>query len=251
MQLKGFTAVVTGGSGGLGSEICAAFARKGVNVAIGYNHSLNKAEELASIFETEGLKSKPIFIDLQEQTSIENAVHETISYFGSLDVLVNNAGVAMAGHDVPAGDLDAFTPEIWDQLMSVNLRGPYLISRAAAPHLRASKLGRIVNIGSTIGHGTWYADRAFHPSKAAMTPLTQFLAASLAPDITVNSVNPGLMVGTGLGGPGGDYEDYWKEPALLNRTTSIQDVANQVVAFCESEGVTGQSIAVDGGINFT
>lgn len=123
---------------------------------------------------------------------------------GGLDLLINNAGIAMGGHAIKPGDLDAFTPEIWDQMMSVNVRGPYLVTRAAAPHLRASKWGRMVNIGSTLGHGDWYQDRAFAPSKAAVIPLTRFLAASLAPDVTVNAVSPGLMVETGLGSGGSE-----------------------------------------------
>ncbi|MEM0978315.1 MAG: SDR family NAD(P)-dependent oxidoreductase [Pseudomonadota bacterium] len=251
MSLKGYTAFVTGGAGGLGRSICTGLAAAGAHVAIGYKSSAKQAEALAQELTETGLHAKAIPINMQDAQSIETAIAEAVAQFGSLDILVNNAGVAMAGHDVPPGDLEAFTPDIWDELMSVNIRGPYLASRAAAPHLTASQLGRIVNIGSTIGHGTWYADRAFHPSKAMMVPLTHFLAASLAPDVCVNCVNPGLMVGTGLGGPGGDYEAVWKEPALLNRTTSILDVAQQVVTLCQSEGITGQSIAVDGGINFT
>lgn len=155
------------------------------------------------------------------------------------------------GHDVPLGDLEAFTPEIWDEMMAVNVRGPYLVARAAYSHLRTSKWGRIVNIGSTIGHGDWYADRPFYPSKAAVVPLTRFLAASLAPDVTVNCVSPGLMAETpmGSGGPQSFYE-VWKNRSALGVTTSIADVAGQVAFFCETSSITGQSVVVDGGINF-
>ncbi|MEM9999926.1 MAG: SDR family oxidoreductase, partial [Pseudomonadota bacterium] len=166
-------------------------------------------------------------------------------------ILVNNAAIAMGGHKIQPGDLEAFTPEIWDEMMAVNVRGPYLLARSAAQHLRASKWGRIVNIGSTLGHGDWYADRAFAPSKAAIVPLTRFLAASLAPDVTVNCVSPGLMAETGLGS-GGPKEVYdrWKNRAALGVTTSIEDVAGQVVYFCKASSITGQSVVVDGGINF-
>jgi len=109
----------------------------------------------------------------------------------------------------------------------------------------------VVNIGSTLGHGAWYADRAFAPSKAAVVPLTRFLAASLAPDVTVNCVSPGLMVETGLGSGGPEHlVEGWRNRAVLNVTTSIDDVAGQVVTLCKSSTISGQSIVIDGGIHF-
>jgi len=131
------------------------------------------------------------------------------------------------------------------------VRGPYLVTRAGAKALRASSLGRVVNIGSTIGAGSYYADRIFHPSKAAVVPLTRFLASSLAPDVTVNAILPGLMTETGLGGGGqSPHADVWREKAISKGTTSIDDVARQVVTFCKSPTATGQSLIIDGGINF-
>lgn len=109
----------------------------------------------------------------------------------------------------------------------------------------------MVNIGSTLGHGAWYADRAFAPSKAAVVPLTRFLAASLAPDVTVNCVSPGLMVETGLGSGGPEHlVEGWRNRAVLNVTTSIDDVAGQVVTLCKNSTISGQSIVIDGGIHF-
>lgn len=131
-----------------------------------------------------------------------------------------------------------------------------MVARAAAKHLRVSKWGRVVNIGSSLGHGDWYQDRPFVPSKAAVIPLTRFLAAALAPDVTVNCVAPGLMVETTLGGggpkPGGDNESYdaWRDRAVLKCFTEIDDVASQVVYLCKSSSVTGQSIGVDAGVHF-
>ena len=131
------------------------------------------------------------------------------------------------------------------------MRGPFLVTRAAAIHLRKSVWGRVVNIGSTLGHGDWYQDRAFAPSKAAIVPLTRFLAASLAPDVTVNCVSPGLMIETGLGSGGSEeLVQGWRNRAALGVTTSVDDVAGQAVYFCKTSTVTGQSIVVDGGIHF-
>ncbi len=103
-------------------------------------------------------------------------------------MLVNIAGMAAGGHRLPYSDLAAMTPEIWDEMMTVNVRGPYLVSRAAAPFLRKSKWGRIVNPGPTIGIGPWGAGAPYAPSKGAIGTLTRYLAAVLAPEITVNCV---------------------------------------------------------------
>ena len=190
-------------------------------------------------------------LDQTDPTSVETAVEEVAEVFGGLDLLINNAGVASGGRSLPMGNLEALTPEIWDEMMTVNVRGPYLLARAAAPWLRRSNWGRIVNLGSTIGHGTWGAAAAYAPSKASVAPLTRFLAAALAPDITVNCVAPGLMEGTVMsGGASAAYVADWRERAVLGATTSIEDVAGQVVTFCRSATVTGQVLVIDGGIHF-
>lgn len=251
MDLSNACALVTGGSGGLGSRICSMLAAEGVDVAVGYRSGFARAKAVCDDVKARGRKAIAVHLDLTNSQSIEAAVAQTAEQFGGLDILVNNAAIAMGGHTVPPGDLNAFTPEIWDEMMAVNVRGPFLVTRAAAPHLRASKWGRVVNIGSTLGHGDWYSDRAFAPSKAAVVPLTRFLAASLAPNVTVNCVAPGLMVETGLGSGGPEHlVEGWQNRAALKVTTSADDVASQVVQLCRMSTVTGQSVVVDGGINF-
>lgn len=256
MDLSGAVAFVTGGSGGLGSRICQFLADDGVRIVIGYHQGRARAEAVKTRIEAHGGVATLIALDQTDLASVDAAVAAVIKDFGSLDILVNNAAVASGGHSILPGDLDAFTPEIWDELMAINVRGPYLLARAAASHLRASKWGRIVNIGSTLGHGDWYQDRIFAPSKAAVIPLTRFLAASLAPDVTVNCVAPGLMVETALGGggpqPGGNNDAYnaWQNRAALKAFTDIDDVASQVLTFCRSRTITGQSVGVDAGVHF-
>ena len=251
MDITNAVALVTGGSGGLGASICLALAAEGADIAVAYLSGADRAEKVCAKVKALGRRAVAVRLDQSEPASIDAAVAEVADRLGGLDILVNNAGVAMAGHSIPLGDLDAFTPEIWDEMMAVNVRGPYLVTRAAAPHLRSSRLGRVVNIGSTIGRGVWYADRPFMPSKAAIVPLTRFLAGALAPDVTVNCVCPGLMVETGLGSGGSEeFVQWWRDRAALGVTTSIEDVAGQVVQFCKSHGITGQSMVVDGGIHF-
>ena len=256
MEISGAVAFVTGGSGGLGSRICTLLADEGVQVAIGYCRGQERAEEVRKRIEAAGGSALAVQVDQADPASIKNAVTKVVADLGSLDIIVNNAAIASGGHSIEPGDLEAFTPEIWDEMMTVNVRGPYLVARAAAAHLRASKWGRVVNIGSTLGHGDWYQDRIFAPSKAAVVPLTRFLAAALAPDVTVNCVAPGLMVETALGGggpkPGADNAGYdiWRDRAALKSFTEIDDVASQVVYLCKSRTITGQSIGVDAGVHF-
>ena len=251
MSLSNAVALVTGGSGGLGARICAALAAEGVDVAVGYHQGEERAEAVRNSIENLGRRSTAVRLDQSDPKAIKAAVADVAGQLGGLDILVNNAGMATGGHALPLGDLDAFTPEIWDEMMAVNVRSPYLVTRAAAAHLRSSAWGRVVNIGSTLGHGAWYADRPFAPSKVAVVPLTRFLAAALAPDVTVNCVAPGLMIETGLGSGGPEHlVEGWRNRAVLNATTSINDVAEQVVALCKSATITGQTVVVDGGIHF-
>ena len=256
MDISGAVAFVTGGSGGLGSRICTLLATEGVRVAIGFHQGKTRAEEVRAKIEAAGGMALTIQVNHTDPVSVERAISKVVADLGSLDIVVNNAAIASGGHSVDLGDLDAFTPEIWDEMMEVNVKGPYLVARAAAAALRASKWGRMVNIGSTLGHGDWYQDRIFAPSKAAVVPLTRFVAAALAPDVTVNCVAPGLMVETALGGggpkPGSNNAAYdaWQDRAVLKAFTNIDDVAAQVVYFCKSRTTTGQSVGVDAGVHF-
>lgn len=251
MSLSNAVALVTGGSDGLGSQICRLLAKEGANIAVTYLVGKSQAEVVCEEIQSIGQKAIAVPLDLKDPNSIETAVAHVVAKMGGLDLLINNAAIAMGGHKVAPGDLEAFTPEIWDEMMAINMRGPFLVTRAAAIHLRKSVWGRVVNIGSTLGHGDWYQDRAFAPSKAAIVPLTRFLAASLAPDVTVNCVSPGLMIETGLGSGGSEeLVQGWRNRAALGVTTSVDDVAGQAVYFCKTSTVTGQSIVVDGGIHF-
>lgn len=251
MSLFNAVALVTGGSGGLGSRICSLLAAEGVDIAVGFFHGVERAEAVCGAIEAQGRKSFAVQIDQTSSDSIDAAIGKVTKQFGGLDILVNNAAMASGDHSIPLGDLEAFTPEIWDEMMAVNLRGPYLVTRAAATHLKSSAWGKVVNIGSTLGHGEWCSDRPFAPSKAAVVPLTRFLAAALAPDVSVNCVSPGLMIETGLGSGGSDQlVEGWRNRAVLNVTTSVDDVAGQVVYLCKTSTVTGQSIVIDGGIHF-
>ena len=169
-----------------------------------------------------------------------------VTGLGRVDVLVNNAGWNIG---IPFAALDDLTPEIWNRVHETNLRGPYLLSRAFAPHLRANGAGRIVNIASVGGLRPSSSSIAYSASKAGLIHLTRCLAVALAPTITVNCVAPGLVEGTRIAQrlpP--SIAAYAREQAVLGRTASVDDIAEQVLTFCRAESVTGQVLVVDGGM---
>jgi len=154
MTLSSAVALVTGGSGGLGARICSALAAEGVDVAVGFLHGAERAEAVRDGIVALGRRSITVRLDQISADAIDAAIAQVTGQLGGLDILVNNAGMASGSHTIPLGDLAALTPEIWDEMMAVNLRGPYLVARAAAPHLQSSAWGRVVNIGTTLAHGS-------------------------------------------------------------------------------------------------
>ncbi len=248
MKIYGAVAFVTGGSGGLGAVIARTLAENGANVAVGYGSNRSSAESVLGDIEALGRKGCIVQLDQTQPASIDDAVKTVISDLGKLNILVNNAAWNIA---VPFADLDALTPELWDRMHHTNVRGPFLMSRACAPHLRKNGMGRIVNISAFIGLSAEGSSIAHATAKAALIHLNRCLAVALAPDVTVNSVAPGLMEGTSM------FERIPKEAteatrqrAVLNRHTSVQDVADQVITFCRADTVTGQVLVIDGGIVF-
>ena len=246
MDLKGKVAFVTGGSGDIGAGIAAALARAGAHVAVTYVGHREGAERTAALVEAEKVRSLIVPLDQRDPASIDASVTTVIDGLGRVDVLINNAGWNIG---IPFTDLDALTVDIWNRVHETNLRGPYLLSRAFAPHLRAHGAGRIVNIASVGGLRPSSSSIAYSASKAGLIHLTRCLAVALAPTITVNCVAPGLVEGTRSAHrlPEAVAEGARRQ-AVLGRTASIEDIAEQVVKVCRADSVTGQTLVVDGGM---
>ena len=165
-----------------------------------------------------------------------------------IDILINNAAWNAA---IPFDDLDALTPELWDPMHETNLRGPFLMTRACAPYLRKNKMGRVINISAFIGLSAEGSSIAYATAKAGVIHLNRCLAIALAPEVTVNSVAPGVREGTTMFQKiNHDAVEAGRQRAKLKRHTSLEDVADQVVTFCRAESVTGQVLVIDGGIIF-
>jgi NAD(P)-dependent dehydrogenase (short-subunit alcohol dehydrogenase family) len=248
MDLKDRVALVAGGTGLLGTTIARALAEQGAHVGFTYLERTEAAKETTKAVEALGRRALAVKLDQTDAAAIPTAVDEVARHFGRLDILVNNAGWNIS---IPFPDLDALTPEIWDRLFSTNLRGPYLLCRAAARHLKASGSGRIVNIASVAGLNPGGSSMAYASSKAGLIHLTRCLAVALAPEVAVNCVAPGLMEGTRMTSrlrP--EVAEGARQRAVLRRAASVEDVADQVVTFCRSDSVTGQVLNIDAGVFF-
>ena len=248
MELSGRVALVTGGSGDLGTAICRALARRKVDVAVAYVEQRERAEAVVAEVQGLGCRALAVQLDQSNVASPEAAVASVVERFGRIDVLVNNAAWNVG---IPFPDLDALDADIWDRMYATNLRGPYLLARAAARGMRAQGEGRIVNIASIGGLYPASSSIAYSATKAGLIHLTRCLAVALAPGVLVNCVAPGLIEGTRIAGRLPEsVRDTALQRAVLRRGTSADDVAEQVVTFCSTDSTTGQVLAVDAGFVF-
>jgi 3-oxoacyl-[acyl-carrier protein] reductase len=246
MDLVGKVAFVTGGSGDIGRAIAIALAEAGVDIVVSYVSSAERASSAVAAAQAVGRRGLAVHLNQRDPLAIKMASDKVVAAFNRIDILVNNAAWNIG---IPFKDLDALTAEIWDQVLETNLRGPYLLARALAPELRRHKTGRIINIASVAGIAPGGSSIAYASSKAALIHLTRCLAVALAPDVTVNCIAPGLVEGTRMAERvPEETKRRARGQAVLGRTGSAQDIAEQVVAFCRAESVTGQTLAVDGGL---
>ena len=246
MELKGCTAIVTGGSGGLGQRICHALVRNGVNVVVNYTASEAKAKDVATELSKLGVRAIAMKADVSDPAAVAKMVEQTKGEFGRVDILVNDAAF---NKTVQFPDLDGLTDELWNRIMATNLYGPFNCIRAVAPLMKAQGQGRIVNISSAAGIAPRGSSIAYAVSKAGLNHLTTCMAVALAPAVTVNCVAPGLMLGTRMTAnrPAEHVAKAMTEYAALRRAVDKDDVAEQAVLFCRSDSVTGQTILMDCG----
>ncbi len=245
MELKGAVVIVTGCTGGLGQRICRAFAEQGAQVAGVYLKSKEPAEALAAEWSALGPRCVAIQADVNEPAEIQRMVERVLAEYGRIDVLVNNAAY---NQWVPFQDLEGMTLELWEYILRANTTSPFLCVKAVAPVMRRQKQGRIVNVASIAGLHPAGSSIAYAVSKAALIHLTRCLAVALGPEIAVNAVAPGTMMGTRMTAKlAPDFVERNVKGSALQRPVERDDVADQVVLFCKSESTTGQVLVVDSG----
>ena len=239
-ELDGKVAIVTGSSSGIGEEIARRLSDLGANVVVNSANSVNAGQQVAKSLST---KSLYIQADISDQEAGQQLIDKTISEFGQLDILINNAGwTTLVAHH----DLNSLTDEIFEKTFDVNVFGTWWLTKAAIPHLKKSKDGNIVNITSIAGVRPVGSSIAYAMTKAALNHMTILLAKSCGP-VRVNAVAPGL-VETPWTSDWQAQHDNVARVAPLKRSATPQDCAEATIALIRNKYATGQIFVVDGGL---
>jgi len=243
-NLTGKTAIVTGGARGIGRETAATLAKCGANVVINYNSSQEAAEDAANEINKFG-KCEIIRGNVADSAAAKAAVALAIEKFGSLDILINNAGITKDGL------LMRMTDEDFDSVIDVNLKGAFNFIREAARPMIRQREGRIVNISSVVGITGNAGQANYAASKAGIIGLSKSAAKELASkSITCNVIAPGFIISDMTGKLSDSVAEEYKKAIPLSRFGTPAEVA-YMAAFLSSDYakyITGQIIGIDGGL---
>ncbi|WP_457753776.1 SDR family NAD(P)-dependent oxidoreductase [Thermococcus sp.] len=236
MELAGKVALVTGASRGIGRAIAVALAQKGANVVINYVRNEEEAKRTEELCREYGVETLVVKADVSNKEEVRKMVERVIKKFGRIDILVNNAGIL--GNSINPMEI---TEEEWDKVISINLKGAFLVIQEV---LRYMKKGKIVNIASIAGKDGGTVGAHYAASKGGLIALTFNLARHLAPNILVNAVAPG-PVDTELIPP--EIKEKLRKLSLTGEIAKPEDVAHAVIFLLENDHITGELIDVNGG----
>ena len=246
MNCTGKTAVVTGGSRGIGRAICLELARGGANVMLCYAGNEQAALDTVAACEALGAKAAAMRCDVSKTDEVKALVDAALQQFGAVHILVNNAGITRDGL------LMTMKEDAWDQVLDTNLKGAFLTMKAVARTMMKQRYGRIVNLSSVVGlHGN-AGQVNYAASKAGVIGMTKSLAKELASrGVTVNAVAPGFIDTDMTAALPQAARDALLPTIPTQRLGAAEEVA-QAVAFLASDQaayITGQVLAVDGGMS--
>lgn len=235
-------ALVTGGAVRLGREIALGLAQDGYGIALHYRSSSEAADQTAREIEAYNVPCTLVQADLSDPTQIKSMFETTYGLDYPLSVLVNSAAI------MPRGNLTELTVDEWDATLDLNLRAPWLCAKAAT-RLMQARGGVIINLSDTGARKTWSGFPAYTISKAGLEVLTRLLARTLAPQIRVNAVAPGLILRS-------DDTDLADWQRLVDRLPAKhpgapQDVVQAVLFLIHHQYITGETLIVDGGYQLT
>ena len=244
--LQGRTALITGASRGIGRAIAARLARDGARIAINYKGNLEAAEETKRLVERAGSTAALVQGDVSVEADADRVVKEAVAFGGGkLDILVNNAGITR--DDL----LIRMTSEAWDTVLDLNLRGAFLVPRAAMRPMMKQRFGRVVNVSSVAGVSGNAGQANYASAKAGLIGFTKTVAREMASrNITCNAVAPGFVPTDLTNSLLGQMRDAILKQIPLGRFGTVDDVAN-AIAFLVSEDaayITGQVLQIDGGM---
>ena len=234
----GKVALITGAPKRIGRSVALRLASEGADVIVNYRGSKPEADEVVAQIVAMGRRATAIQADVAKKDQVDAMFAAVENEFGRLDILVNNAGMFFSAK------FEELTEEQWDRIMGTNLKAQYLCSQAAAPMLRRSGGGRIVNFASLGGLLAWPNYTHYCVSKAGVIMLTRCLSRALAPEITVNAIAPGTI---SFPGDAPEIAEDFIRRAPLKRTGTPKDIEDAVVYLVQAAFVTGQVMVVDGG----
>ena len=248
MILQDKIALITGASRGVGAATALSLAKAGCKVSINYNQSAERAEQVAAQCRKAGAEIILTQGDVAEDAICRLIVGKTLTAFGGLDILINNAGTTRF-IDFP--NLEDVKDADWERIFAVNLKGPFQMARAAREALAKGEGGVIVNTASIAGMVGAGSSIPYCASKAALINLTLSLARTLGPEIRVNAVAPGFIEGEWLqNGLGEAYQSVKEAKAsgtLLGKVSTPEDIASGILAMTLATNTTGHTLVIDGG----
>ena len=241
-DLNNRVALVTGGSRGIGRAIAVALASAGAAIAVNYRQRAEEAAQVVALIQGAGRRALAVRADVSAADEVSRMIAEVESGLGAIDVLVNNAGTGTF-HDI-----DALTEAEFDRTLAVNLKSAFLCTQAVLPGMRERRWGRIVNLSSVAARGAGAVGVHYNASKAGLEGLTRGYAARVAREgITVNAVAPG-PIDTEMAAPLKAANIAERLP--VGRLGAAEEVAQVVLMVLGNGFVTGQTIAVNGGLSF-